>query len=109
MARPRSLNPRSVLLALRITPRTRFGLELLAQREGCSMSELVSRAVDERLHDPTRGLMLVAQGERKPTAVLDRVWSPYEHERVLRLAAMYPELLGENERYLWNLVAEDPK
>ena len=73
------------------------------------MSELVSRAVDERLNDPTRGLMLVARGERTPTAVLERVWSPHEHEKFVRLALLYPDLLGENERYLWNLVVEDPK
>jgi hypothetical protein len=73
------------------------------------MSEVVSRAVDEQFHHPANGLMLVAQGERKPTAVLDRVWSPHEYERVVRLAVFYPELLGENERYLWTLILDESK
>ena len=56
MARPRSNNPRSVLIALRVTPRMRFGLELLAERERCSMSEVVLRAIDARFEDAKDGL-----------------------------------------------------
>ena len=61
-------------MALRITPKMRFGLELLARREGRSMSEVVLRALEDRLNDSRHGLLLPAQGERTPTFVLDRVW-----------------------------------
>lgn len=106
MARPRLANPRSVLIALRVTPRVRYGLELLARRQRCSMSEIVLQAVDARLDDVRVGLRLVARGERQPTLVLDRVWSPHEWERISRVALFYPELLQDNERYLWRRIQE---
>ena len=100
MARPRSANPRSVLVALRVTPRVRYGLKLLAQRERCSLSGEV-RSVE--------GLRLVAKGERKPTSVLDRVWSPHECERVVRLGLSYPDLLDEEQTCLWRTICETSK
>jgi len=109
MARPRSENPRSVLLALRVTPRMRFGLELLAQRDRCSMSEVVLRAIDARFEDAALGLQLVAKGERKFSSVLERAWSPHEHERVVRLGVWFPQLLDTEQAHLWRLVCETPR
>jgi len=109
MARPRSANPRSVLVALRVTPRVRYGLKLLAQRERCSLSELVLRTIEARFDDPVAGLRLVAKGERKPTSVLDRVWSPHECERVVRLGLSYPDLLDEEQTCLWRTICETSK
>lgn len=106
MARPRSSNPRSVLIALRVTPRVRYGLVLLARRERCSMSEFVLRTVEARLDDPVAGLRLVAEGEHQPTPVLDRVWSPHDYERVVRAGIWFPDLLDEFERYCWRVIQE---
>ncbi len=108
MARPRSSNPKSVLLALRITPRMRYGLELLARQRGASMSEVVSDAIERALGGRTATLRAIPQGEHHPVAVLDRVWSPVEHERVVRLAFAFPEMLDEREEELWGQLRRLP-
>ena len=108
MARPRSANPKSVLLALRVTPRTRFGLDLFARRSGRTVSQVVAQAIDEAIGSEAEGLVLVPRGERAPVNVLDRVWSPHEHERVVRLGMWFPQLLGDRQRYLWQLIQESP-
>lgn len=108
MSRPRSPNPRSELIAVRVTPRTRYGLQLLAQQSRCSLSEAVLRAVEDRFEHPVDGLVHVATGERAPTSVLDRTWSPIEHERVIRTGLLFPDFLTEAERYLWLVIRETP-
>lgn len=109
MARPRSANPRNVLLAVRITPRTRFGLELLARHSGRTVSQVVSRAIDDALGGRDEGLMLTPRDERTPVPVLDRVWSPHEYERLVRMGLWFPELLDDVQRYVWRVVQESPR
>lgn len=108
MARPRSTNPRSELIALRVTPRTRYGLQLLAQQSRCSLSEAVLSAVEDKFGSGAEGLVHVASGERAPTNVLDRTWSPVEYERVIRTGLLFPNFLTEAERYLWLVIRETP-
>jgi hypothetical protein len=99
-----------VLIALRVTPRVRYGLQLLAQRERCSMSEFVLRTIEAKFNESVTGLHLVAQGERKPTNVLDRVFSPRDDwERVVRVAILFPSLLNDWESYVWRLIQEAPQ
>ena len=106
MARPRSKSPRSILLAVRVTPRVRFALELLANRERCSMSEVVLRTIESRIAEPGTGLTLVPAGESDAVSVPDRVWSPLEHERIVRLGLYFPEFMNDRQRYLWSRVRE---
>lgn len=108
MSRPRSSNPRSELIALRVTPRTRYGLQLLAQQSRCSLSEAVLRAVEDKFERPVEGLVRVAAGEKASTSVLDRTWSPVEYERVIRTGLLFPDFLTETERYLWLVIRETP-
>lgn len=106
MGRPRIPNPRSVLIALRVTPRTRYGLQLLAQRAQCSISEVILQAVEAKFRSSEDGLVCVANGERTPTSVLDRTWSPTDYERLVRTGLLFPDLLSETERYLWLVIRE---
>lgn len=109
MTRPRSANPKSVLLTLRVTPRVRFGLDLLAQQSGRTVSQVVGRAIDDAIGSKGEGLVIVPRGERTPVNVIDRVWSPHEHERVVRLGLWFPQLLNDEQRHLWRMIQEAPR
>lgn len=108
MPRPRSANPKSVLLAVRVTPRTRFGLDLIARRSGRTVSQVITHAVEQTIESANQGLVAIPTGEHAPVKVVDRVWSPHEYERVVRLGLWFPGLLNEEQQYLWRVVRETP-
>ncbi len=109
MPRKLAVNPRTNVVTLRVTPQMRFGLELLAQERGETLTEVVTWAVSEMFGTEQVGLLRFATGESMATRVLDRVWSPHEHERVVRLGMYFPELMSARQRHLWSRVRESRK
>lgn len=109
MPRKLAVNPRTNVVTLRVTPQVRFGLELLAQERGETLTEVVTWAVKQVFGTEQVGLLRYATGEHSATRVLDRVWSPYEYERVVRLGMYFPELMSDRQRQLWSRVRESRK
>lgn len=109
MPRKLAVNPRTNVVTLRVTPQMRFGLELLAQERGETLTEVVTWAVTELFGTEQIGLLRFATGESMATRVLDRVWSPHEHERVVRLGMYFPEFMNNRQQYLWSRVRESRK
>lgn len=64
--RPRSANPRPVVLALRITKDMRSGLREVARREGVGIAEVVRRVLEARLY--VAGLSAETTVQDAPTA-----------------------------------------
>lgn len=108
---PRKLapNPRTNVITLRVTPKMRFGLELLAQERGETLTEVVTWAVSELFSTEQVGLLRYPTGENHAVRVLDRVWSPVEYERVVRLGTYFPEFMTDRQQYLWGRVRETAK
>lgn len=94
---------------MRITPRMRFGLELLARHRKTSIGGAVILSVEKMFETPRDGLRLVPDHGLNPANILDSVWSPYEHERFARLAQYSFNLLSDEEKYLWGVVTATPK
>lgn len=109
MPRRLAVNPRTNVVTLRVSPKMRFGLELLAHERGETLTEVVTWAVSEMFATEQVGLLRFASGESMATRVLDRVWSPHEHERVVRLGMYFPEFMNDRQRYLWSRVRESRK
>lgn len=110
MPRKSASNPRSDLVAIRITPKMRFGLELLAKQYDRTLTDTVILAINNFFGTEKAGLFLEPQvGYDRPVNVLDIVWSPQEHERFALVAIYYPELLSDNEDYLWRVIKRSDK
>ena len=92
-----------------MSPKMRFGLELLAHERGETLTEVVTWAVAQMFGTEQVGLLRYASGEAMATRVLDRVWSPLEHERVVRLGIYFPDLMNDRHAYLWSRVRESRK
>lgn len=106
MPRPLTSNPRSNVVTLRVTPKMRWGLELLAKQRGETLTEVVIHAVDRLFRDTDVGLVRAA-GQPAELDLLDQTWAPEECERVVRLAMACPELLDDRQRYLWLRVRDE--
>ncbi len=109
MPRRRAINPRTNVIAVRVTPKMRFGLELLAQERGATLTDIVILAVDNLFGTEAIGLLRKPPGEDGGAPILDRVWSPQECERVVRLGIYVPELMSDRQRYLWSCIRETRK
>ena len=109
MPRRLAVNPRTNVITLRVTPKMRFGLELLAQEHGQTLTEVVIWAVNELFSTEQIGLFRYPAGQAHPVRALDHVWSPLEYERVVRLGIAFPELMSDRQKYLWGRVRETRK
>lgn len=97
------------LFSLRLTPRMRLGLTLLARYRKTTVAGAVTLCIEEMFGTEQVGLLMQPDGSDAYVKVPDFVWSPYEHERFARLAEYFPELLSDEERYLWRTLQEEPK
>lgn len=96
-------------LSMRITPRMRFGLELLARHRKTNIGGAVILSVERMFETDRDGLRLVPDHGLSAVNILDKVWSPYEHERFARLAQYSFNLLSDEEKYLWGVVTATAK
>ncbi len=97
------------LFSLRLTPRLRLGLTLLARHRKTSVAGAVIQCIEEMFRREQVGLLMQPAGSRALVKVPDFIWSPYEHERFARLAEYFPELLADEESYLWRTLQDEPK
>lgn len=97
------------LFSLRLTHRTRLGLTLLARHRNTTIAGAVTLCIEDMFGNDAVGLLMQPKGMDTYAKVPDFIWSPYEHERFARLAEYFPELLSDEERYLWRTLQEEPK
>jgi hypothetical protein len=90
-------------LTVRVDPRTRFGLDLLASVTRRSVSDLVLEEIRAMLE---RELPKRSVGGKR-ISILDAVWDVFAQDRMVKLALHAPELLSDEEQKVWRVIAED--
>lgn len=114
---PRIAGPegvKSATVTIRLTPKMRFGLELMSRRHHDSVQEIMQRAINDLFGSTHEGLLVdlcrpedeVAEGLFAPVNILNAVWSESAAERLANLALLCPELLNTPERRIWAKVTE---
>lgn len=117
---PRIAGPegvKSATVTIRLTPKMRFGLELMARRHHDSVQEIMQRAINDLFASTHEGLLVdlcrpedeVAEGLFAPVNILNAVWSESAAERLANLALLCPELLNTPERRIWAKVRENDR
>ncbi len=81
-------------IGVRVSPRLRFALDLLARKHGASLSTIMVMAAEKLIE--SEGLTTVPPEEEK--SLLDKLWSESESERLLALLKHAPTLLTHPER-----------
>lgn len=99
--------PKTDALSIRIDPRLRYGLEMMARQQRRSVTGVVEWAIDATLK--REYATSDAQGDN-PTFndLLGQVWRPNEVERLVNLAKRFPELLTYEESRLWEVIKLTP-
>lgn len=117
---PRIAGPegvKSTTITIRLTPKMRFGLELMSRRHNDSVQTMLQRAINDLFGSTHEGLLVdlcrpedeVAEGLFAPVNILNAVWSESEAERLANLALLCPDLLNTAEKRLWAKVTENER
>jgi hypothetical protein len=96
--------PRDSVFTVRLPARLRFGLELTARLNNEPMTDVVVRALSDGLSSENGGLFVDLPGEELPVFLLPKVWDERESVRLVKLALVYPTLLGATERRTWEVI-----
>jgi hypothetical protein len=87
-------------ITIRIAPKTKYGLDLLARRQHRTLTSVIEWIVNRSFEHGD--LADVA-------AVLEQTWSPYESDRVMRLAKRFPQYLSYEEELLFKFIESTPE
>jgi hypothetical protein len=101
--------PRDSVFTVRLPARLRFGLELTARLNNEPMTDVVVRALSDGLSSENGGLFVELPGEELPVFLLPKVWDERESVRLVKLALVYPSLLGATERRAWEVIRATDK
>lgn len=101
--------PRDSVFTVRLPARLRFGLELTARLNNEPMTDVLVRALSDGLSSENGGLFVELPGEDLPVFLLPKVWDEREAVRVVKLALVYPSLLGVTERRAWEVIRATDK
>lgn len=109
-AKAKGLEGKTESITMRLSPKLKFGLELLARQRQQPVSviatELFEAAIREQL---TWQSPISVQPGGRPISLLDHVWDPLEPDRLLKLAEAAPQLLSDDERLLQKVIQESPQ
>lgn len=120
MARPKKTADQAatVSVSLRIDPRIKYGIDLAARVQKRTVTGVVEWAVERALSDVKMPVDFTVVGRQgKPVlpepqsvldAVIERLWSPDEATRLMRLAFECPSLLTFEEGLIWESIRLSP-
>lgn len=92
---------KSEVITIRINPKLKFGLELMARLHNRSVAQTVEMAIQRVLEDPFDGIQNL-RDVRYERDLIEKLWSPHRGERLLRMVLTHPELLSYEEEVLWH-------
>lgn len=92
---------KSEVITIRLNPKLKFGLELMARLHHRSVAQTAELAIQRLLADPFDGREAVSGTPFDP-GLLDALWSPHRGERLRRMVFDHPELLAHEEEVLWH-------
>lgn len=92
-------------LTLRLDPKMKFAIELLARDQKRTLAGVIEWAVQKALNGQE-----VTTGTGKGTLqqLVDRVWSPDDLERIIYLGAYAEHLLNHEESCQWQVIKSNP-
>lgn len=91
-------------LAIRISEKDKFAIELLAQQEGLNISTLLMQLIKKPLRE---GLSITDKSTGEEIYIPDEAYDPLDSDRLVKLAMVQPKLLTDHEKLLWKVITED--
>ncbi|WP_443690687.1 hypothetical protein [Pseudomonas sp.] len=102
MPRPKKSEQPSVNVSLRIDPKIKFAIELLAREQKRSITGVIEWAVMQALQGQI--VRTPSGNEITMLELMDLTWSPDEAERVTMLGIFSPHTLNHEETCIWTVI-----
>jgi hypothetical protein len=103
--------PKNVTVSVRVSPKVRFGLEMMSRLHHRTVPEIVSDAIDQVFGSEIEGLYddkgAPEAGGKRP--LLNLLWAERPSDRLANIAFECPQLLSSPEKKVWNQVLADPR
>jgi len=100
---------KSESLMLRLIPRHKFALDLIARRRQQNMTRVIEYAIEKLIDSPSGDLVIRREPDGEPINIFQALWHEDEVVRFVRLAQMYPGLLRPAEEAAWDEINANPK
>lgn len=106
MKKPSKTQPdrKTEALSIRIDPRMRYGLELLARKQRRAVTGVVEWAIDKAFGDEVIDCADGSSLYFRPA--LEQLWATNEIERLVLLATTAPQLLTFEESRVWQVIRQ---
>ena len=109
MGRLKRDDSRSEIVTVRVHPKMRYGLELIARKAGMSLSDVALLTLGRLTEtDSNKPQIKKLRGDLTPD-LLEDLWHADPIERFVRLAILGNDLLTDSERKIWNRIIKDPR
>lgn len=94
-------------ITVRLDPKIRYGLELLARKQHRNLSSVVEWALQKAINDPEQGLIEKGK-DKQEFHLLPALWDVEESDRLYQMATMRADLLTfEEERLVKTIIESD--
>src|SRR5262245_9991943 len=94
-------------MTLRLEPRLRFALNLLARKRRRSMASIMEYALYKAIEDSADGLFRRTGGTDED--LLELTWDPEEADRFVKTGLHWRHIFTYEEELLWKVIQEDRK
>lgn len=99
-------------MTMRVSPKTKFCLDLVARHQHRSISGVVMAAVEPLFKNPDPDLLVSPEDNSSDSGkafIGDVVWDPHPTDRLVKLAMRMPSLLTPDEEWIWKIIQESPE
>lgn len=93
--------PKGESITIRVSPKIKWGVELLSRKQHRSVTSVVEWALDKALKLEDEGLCSYDQNGQLVENILEEVWDPDIVYRLINLACGYQYLMTYEEEMLW--------
>lgn len=103
--KPSKLQSKIENINVRVAPKIRFGIELLARKQRRNLSSVVEWALQRAMDNPDEGLCELGQ-DGNNHSLLDILWNVDEFDRLYYMSTFKEDLLTYEEESLIKLIRE---